>query len=285
MPTVVVGVDDHDASRGGLRLAAGLAAGLGAELAVAAAIAGHDGGRRERFERIFEAVDDELGALPHRRFELDRQPAEALRDLAASEHARLLVLGHTHRGTFGAIHPGTLGDRIIGRLACPVVVAPTAYRRGEHDGFGTIGVAYDGGAESKQALTFADELAAALDCALQLLTVEPLYTDADISAAREWTYLERHKAGLRALDRPAEGVFDRGDPAKALSRHAVELDLLVVGSRSHGRVLRAALGSVSSELMRICPCPLVVVPRSAGKPVASTGPSSVSDTDAGGRSR
>ena len=161
-----------------------------------------------------------------------------------------------------------------------MAVAPAGYSRGEHDGFGTIGVAYDGGQESKDALAFATDLAGELDCHVQLLTVEPLYPDAEPSAAREWAYQERHKAGLRSVDGPAEGVFDRGDPAKALARHAVDLDLLVVGTRSHGRILRAALGSVSSELMRTCPCPLVVVPRSAGERVADTQVKSVADTDA-----
>jgi nucleotide-binding universal stress UspA family protein len=287
--TIVVGVDDHDASREALRLGAGLAGALRAGLVVAAAIEydplpiehdDYDRARLERFDRIFAAVDDELGALPYRRFDLDREVPEALRDLAISEGARMLVLGHTHRGTFGRIHPGTLGDRVVQDLECPVAVTPAGYSRGEHDGFGTIGVAYDGGQESKDALAFAKDLAGELDCRVQLLTVEPLYPDAEPSAAREWAYQERHKAGLRSIDGPAEGVFDRGDPAKVLARRAVDLDLLVVGSRSHGRLLRAALGSVSSELMRICPSPLVVVARSAGERVAGTQGKSVSDTDA-----
>lgn len=271
MSTIVVGVDDHDASRDALRLGAGLAGALGAQLVVAAAIeydplpiehSGYDSARHDHFDRIFRTVDRDLGSVPYRRFDLDREPAESLRDLCASEGAEVLVLGHTHRGTFGRIHPGTLGDRVLTGLECPVAVAPAGYSRGPHDGFGIVGVAYDGGREAKHALGYAADLARGLGCELQVLTVEPVYPDADFSPAREWTYVERNKTALDKVG-AAEGVFDRGDPARVLARHAVDLDLLVVGSRAHGRAMRAALGSVSSELMRICPCPLMVVPRSA----------------------
>jgi len=36
---------------------------------------------------------------------------------------------------------------------------------------------------------------------------------------------------------------------------------LVVGSRNHGPVRRALLGSVAAEVMRSATCPVLVVPR------------------------
>jgi nucleotide-binding universal stress UspA family protein len=47
------------------------------------------------------------------------------------------------------------------------------------------------------------------------------------------------------------------------------VDLLVTGSHGYGPVRRALLGSVSTQLMRSCPCPLYVVPRGAAEPPAS----------------
>ncbi len=38
-------------------------------------------------------------------------------------------------------------------------------------------------------------------------------------------------------------------------------DLLVVGSRGYGPVLRVLLGSVSTRLIHIAPCPVLVIPR------------------------
>jgi hypothetical protein len=43
------------------------------------------------------------------------------------------------------------------------------------------------------------------------------------------------------------------------------IDLLVVGSRSYGPVLRTMLGSVTAELTRSAPCPLLVFPRGSGR--------------------
>jgi nucleotide-binding universal stress UspA family protein len=51
--------------------------------------------------------------------------------------------------------------------------------------------------------------------------------------------------------------------ATALAHRSRHLDLLVVGSRSHGPVRRLLLGSTSTRLVREAACPLLVVPRSA----------------------
>jgi nucleotide-binding universal stress UspA family protein len=62
-----------------------------------------------------------------------------------------------------------------------------------------------------------------------------------------------------------EGTLARlvgGEPAKSLVRVARNHDaqLLVVGSRGLGELGTALLGSVSAELLRTAPCPVVVVP-------------------------
>jgi nucleotide-binding universal stress UspA family protein len=61
-----------------------------------------------------------------------------------------------------------------------------------------------------------------------------------------------------------------GDPAAELLAAARELDaeLLVVGSRGLREIGSALLGSVSSEMMREAPCPVIVVPPGSALPVA-----------------
>jgi nucleotide-binding universal stress UspA family protein len=277
MTTIIVGVDDHEGSRDAVCLGAGLAGKLGAELVVAAAIeysplpiesSDYDRARREHFDGIFAAVASELGDFPYRRFELEHKAASSLEELAAREHADMLVLGHTHHGRLGRIYPGTLGDKLLEGAPCPVAVAPPDYAKREHTGFGTVGVAYDGGPEAQAALVSAEALASVLECALQVITIAPMHPGVDdpMLSVRESMYRERHAVGLRSVSATeVEGVFDRGEPARVLARHGVDLDLLVIGSRSHGPVLRTVLGSVGSELMRAAPCPLIVVPRSAEK--------------------
>ena len=51
----------------------------------------------------------------------------------------------------------------------------------------------------------------------------------------------------------------QGSPAKVLLKEAAKADLLVVGSRRHGGITEAMLGSVSHHCVHHAPCPVVVV--------------------------
>ena len=51
-----------------------------------------------------------------------------------------------------------------------------------------------------------------------------------------------------------------GRATAVLVKHVKENDLLVVGSRGHGAVTGALLGSVSTHCVHHAPCPVVVVP-------------------------
>jgi hypothetical protein len=52
----------------------------------------------------------------------------------------------------------------------------------------------------------------------------------------------------------------QGNPAQVLIDAAKDADLVVVGSRGHGRVVGALIGSVSHFLVTHAPCIVVVVP-------------------------
>jgi nucleotide-binding universal stress UspA family protein len=52
--------------------------------------------------------------------------------------------------------------------------------------------------------------------------------------------------------------------AKLLERAAEGVDLLVLGSRGYGPVLRLIAGSVSVRVIRNAPCPVLLVPRLTG---------------------
>lgn len=57
-----------------------------------------------------------------------------------------------------------------------------------------------------------------------------------------------------------------GHPAEVLMRRAETADLLVVGSRGHGRILGALLGSVSRYVAAHAACPVVVIESEADDP-------------------
>ena len=63
-------------------------------------------------------------------------------------------------------------------------------------------------------------------------------------------------------DIEAEATLITGDPVEALVDVAeAPGTLLVVGSRGYGPLRRVLLGSVSTQLVRSAPCPLIVTPR------------------------
>ena len=73
-----------------------------------------------------------------------------------------------------------------------------------------------------------------------------------------------HDVAARARRSGADAsflVWD-GDPAESIiaAAEAESADLIVVGSHGRNRVGRAILGSVSDEVVRTSPCPVLVVP-------------------------
>jgi nucleotide-binding universal stress UspA family protein len=75
---------------------------------------------------------------------------------------------------------------------------------------------------------------------------------------------EALEASLREAGVPREGIeLERAvvedSPAYALLDQAKDADLLVVGSRGHGRIAGALLGSISQQVAQHAPCPVVIV--------------------------
>jgi nucleotide-binding universal stress UspA family protein len=65
---------------------------------------------------------------------------------------------------------------------------------------------------------------------------------------------------LRASGVAVTGELLEGAPGLVLAQRCKDLDLLVAGSRGHGRIGRVFLGSVSHYLMSHNTAPVVVIP-------------------------
>ena len=85
-------------------------------------------------------------------------PGQALHELAASEHADLVVVGAGHRRYLSRLLLGNDALDALDRPPCAAAVAPAGYRI-HSDGWQTIGVGDDGSALGDQALQVARELA------------------------------------------------------------------------------------------------------------------------------
>jgi nucleotide-binding universal stress UspA family protein len=140
---------------------------------------------------------------------------------------------------------------------------------------GVIVVGVDGSAHGRQALRFALAEAALRGARLDVVHTwdTPPLTATGVGmipafgllrqelgdAARDALEAELAHAGDGAAGVRIERHVTQGDPAGALVERAAGAGLLVVGSRGHGGVTGAVLGSVSRACLHHAACPVAVV--------------------------
>ncbi len=274
---IIVGYDSRPEGRDALALGRQLAELSDAKLLLASVFPHHErGAGEEAFEqslgeeghRLFSPVLDQLNGGAVETFALaDQSPAPALKQLAERERADLIVLGSTHRGTFGRVLPGGTCERLLTDARCAVAIAPRGFA-GSVDacGFRVIAVAFDGSPEAQAALRLAAELAEAEFASLRVITVNaspgglshPVHDPLIRRGYRD--ALENAVAALPARLRPLAQLLD-GDPARVLvDQVELGVDLLVMGSRGRGPLGRAVLGSVASKVLDSAACPVLLVP-------------------------
>jgi nucleotide-binding universal stress UspA family protein len=201
-------------------------------------------------------------------------PADTLQALAERGEADLIVLGSTHHAHVGSVAPGSIAEHLLHGARCRLVIAPKGYSRADHsqDRLRVAAVGFDGMAESFAALDEAARLASKFGGSLRVIGVAtPIPAMGAAAAARAGaeagpdfqTQLKEAVAELPTELR-ALPVFARGDPVEKLLEAAeMGVDLLVLGSRGFGPVMRLLIGSVSARVIREAPCPVLVVPRPA----------------------
>jgi hypothetical protein len=82
-------------------------------------------------------------------------------------------------------------------------------------------------------------------------------SDVPLDDLAAFAHAEAESAGRRIT---VTTTVASGDPAQALVEIARSAELLVVGTRGHGALVGALLGSVSQAVVRRAPCTVVVVP-------------------------
>jgi nucleotide-binding universal stress UspA family protein len=209
-------------------------------------------------------------------------PAKGLAELAEDRGVSLIVIGSTHRGPLGQVVLGSTAERLLREAPVPVAVAPRGFATESTRHLLRVAVAYDGSVESGHALEAGIELAERTHGSLALLhVVEPPLTGYGAFEQALLALQDEERPGDATLAEglarvpaatPAEGRVLHGVPSSMLADAAKDFDLLVVGSRGRGPLLRTALGSTSGPLARQAPCPVLVLPRGgiAGEFASST---------------
>ncbi len=219
-------------------------------------------------ERIVERDGGELKVVHVEK----GSPADALQALAESGEADLIVLGSTHHAHLGSVSPGSVAEHLLHGARCRLLIAPKGYGDADHseDRLRVAAVGFDGMAESYAALDEAAKLVTKFGGSLRVIGVATPVPAMGVGAAAQagaesgpdfQTQLNNAVAELPPELRPLP-VFERGDPVEKLLEAAeMGVDLLVLGSRGFGPVMRLLIGSVSSRVIRVAPCPVLVVPR------------------------
>ncbi len=228
--------------------------------------AGTMGAERDRITGLLTRACADAGLDAKLEIVQAHSVGEGLHRLADRIGADLLTIGSTRHGLIGRVLIGDHTWAALNGASCAVAVIPAGYASTSH-GLREIGVAYDGGPESRHALAVARELAAVHHARLSAMKAVSLPTYNYVGAAFGAgaaidEAVDNALQEIRALD-GVEPHAEYGVPAEELALYSASVDLLVLGSRGYGPLGRIVHGSVARRLARLARSPLLVLPRSA----------------------
>lgn len=164
--------------------------------------------------------------------------------------ADLIVIGKRGEGAdFATLHLGSNLERVVRSTQKPIVVASRAFKP-----IGKMLIAYDGGAMAMKAVDQVSRspIVAGLECKL-------------VMAAND-TPESRRKIDdaviiLKAAGYAVQSEIIAGQPDKVISDtvEREKFDLLVMGAYSHSRLRSLFIGSTTTEMIRSCKIPVVIL--------------------------
>lgn len=164
--------------------------------------------------------------------------------------AEMVLIGKRGEAAdFAKGHLGSNLERIVRASAKPVLVAARAFKP-----IDTILVAYDGGASAMRAV---DHIARSPVYADLKVTVVSVGT----ATARAKKALQDAQALLRAAGLEAQTRMIPGQPDAALGKLVEQdgFDMVVMGAYGHSRIRSLIIGSTTTEMVRSCKVPVVLI--------------------------
>lgn len=202
-------------------------------------------------------------------------PAKVILETITQADIDLLVLGpHRRRALVDALE-GTIAEKILSARKCPVLVV----QRESIARYGTILLALDLSSESPAAVRAASTLLRDAETrAIVVHAWQPPYKGMlrsvgvgvdQILAYSDYSSRQVHREIRQLLAREGgdslhynvEIVDAHAAPAILHAIDVYQPDLLILGTRGHGRLGRALLGSVANRLLSLVQCDVLVVPR------------------------
>lgn len=262
---VIVGVDHSPSAIAALAFARGLCRRTGARcIPVHVVEPGRDAeGAEARVRAALDAARPPLGVN-----DLEIRignPAEALVSAAGEHHAGLIILGGKSHSLIGRWVAGSTAVDLVRLSPLPVLVT-----RGGVGIITQVLVGADATPAAEGAVKAGEEWAQVWQAALRVLhavPVPPLVPEQgvvfDLDVVRRSGEVEAAEEVWPLIRREGtERVVEVGSPGQILSEHARswQADLLVVARHDRGWLARAALGSVTEQLLDELPTSMLVVP-------------------------
>lgn len=207
-------------------------------------------------------------------------PADAILAYAAEVEADFIVMGTHGRRGLAHLLLGSVASEVVRRAPCPVMTVRPAPEEQRLGAIERILVGVDFSPSGDAALAAARELAQRWTAALDLLhvveeTVMPALYAAGVTSLlavnphirpRCEAEMLRRLAATGAVPAGVTAHVREGRPAQELVTLARErsADLVIVGTARRRGVERLLLGSVVEKVIRLAPCPVLVVPAEEG---------------------
>jgi universal stress protein E len=206
-------------------------------------------------------------------------PARLIIDAIGEHRANLSVIGPHRKRSIRDVLEGTIAEKILNTRQCPLLIVQRPADAEYRQVLLALDVAEESGAVVRAAETLVLNARAQ---AMVMHVCEPVYQgmlrSAGVGTEEVISYVNQSRREAAAeirdlLRRTSEDhtrygvVIGDSHPARAI-RRAVEMyqpDLLVMGT-SGGRVRRALIGSVASQVMEAAGCDVLVVPRGSVPP-------------------
>ena len=259
--TVYVPLDGSTRAEGALPAAIALAAHAGADLVLLAAP--WPNSSAETVSRYLSVRAGFLDYPAETRLMLDREPADAIRMVAAEPDALVCMTTHG-RGALRKVLLGSVAEEIVRTSIAPVLfVGPGMLVGWELAADPLVIAGLDGSTPSLAAARAAAELAAAIRGrvrAVQVLRPSDVITVGDFPGG-DVAQLQAAVAEIAGRGVAADyEMVDGYDAADTLAKKAADADAAVIAVASHGRtgLARAVLGSIAMRTIRHAPCPVLV---------------------------
>ena len=163
---------------------------------------------------------------------------------------RLFVLGKRgEHADFASGHLGSNLERVVRAVHRPVLVAARAFRSVER-----FMIAFDGSATTRKCVEMvcASPLLKGLDSHVLMVGDPDRATDAHL----DWAQTQLQAAGFAPIVESLPGAADAVIAQQVTDRH---IDLLVMGAYGHSRIRSLILGSTTTQLLRTCQIPMLLL--------------------------